>query len=321
MGRFLRWLDDLSTPKRIILAAVILAIAIPADLGIRTALSAPQTEAQRIAADATGTSTTSDSTVTSATCRPGNVMQFYASSTEDALNGMQLLQQDWGDAYLVGPGSTQNTRAAYNTTMAIAYVNGSGDLTDSDICALNFSDGSYGWYDVSVDSGGNVSWDAVPVGLAPDWPGGAEPGDNSSASTAASATSAPVAAPAESVNVPPATPASDTPAPPASAPAGTPAPSTQVSVKPAFDCYVNQNEPGGDQIYGASINISPGTGTGYSEAVVKVTIFGKNGDALQTETVTATPDTSTTWQVAIDPDGDPSLATESSCTAVVESAS
>jgi len=87
-----------------------------------------------------------------------------------------------------------------------------------------------------------------------------------------------------------------------------------------FGCYVNYNQPNDDELLGASINIISG-GTGYSEAVVKVVILDKNGKALQTQTVTALSSTEN-WQVVIDPQGGPpSLATESSCTATVESAS
>jgi hypothetical protein len=112
------------------------------------------------------------------------------------------------------------------------------------------------------------------------------------------------------------------PAPVSSAPA-------VASVRPAFGCYVNENEqvdgrPVGEQLYGATIDIQPGTGTGYSTATVKVTFFDKNGNVLGTDTVTATSsvDQNEPWQTDIYPDGGPaSLATESSCTATVESAS
>jgi hypothetical protein len=98
------------------------------------------------------------------------------------------------------------------------------------------------------------------------------------------------------------------------------APATPTPTPPVFGCYVNDNEPGSDAEYGASINIVSG-GDGYSSAVVKVVIFDSHGEALQTQTVTAYSSTEN-WQVAIDPEGGPpSLATESTCTATVESAS
>jgi hypothetical protein len=130
-------------------------------------------------------------------------------------------------------------------------------------------------------------------------------------------TQAPVDTPATQV---PATQAA--PAPVSSAPAA-------ASVRPAFGCYVNENEqvngqPVGEQLYGATIDIQPGTGTGYSTATVKVTFFDKNGNVLGTDTVTATSsvDQNEPWQTDIYPDGGPvSLATEASCTATVESAS
>lgn len=168
MERFMHWFDGISTSARIILVFGIAVLAVSASLGVRAALRTSPTEAQRIADATIGTSTTSGATVTSATCRPGNVMQFYALSTDDALSGIQTQQEDFGDAYLIGPGSTQLTRTAYNTTLVIQYANGgSGDLIDSDICALKFSDSSYGWYDVSSDSAGNISWDTVPGSVTP----------------------------------------------------------------------------------------------------------------------------------------------------------
>jgi hypothetical protein len=110
-------------------------------------------------------------------------------------------------------------------------------------------------------------------------------------------------------------------APAASAPAATP--TAAPSMRPAFDCYANQNPNDGNAwATGASINIRPGTGNGYSQAVVKVTITDKYGHVLQTQTVTANSANNPTWQVVIDPEGGPSsLATESSCTATVESSS
>jgi hypothetical protein len=110
------------------------------------------------------------------------------------------------------------------------------------------------------------------------------------------------------------------PAPAYSAPVPAAAPATPTPMPPVFGCYVNDNEPGSDAEYGASINIVSG-GDGYSSAVVKVVIFDSHGEALQTQTVTAYSSTEN-WQVAIDPEGGPpSLATESTCTATVESAS
>ena len=140
--------------------------------------------------------------------------------------------------------------------------------------------------------------------------------------------SAPAAAPADSANQAPAdtqapAPADSTPA--AAAPVAPPATTPPPAVRPVFDCYVNDNSmvPYGGGSYGASINIHPGTGNGYSQAVVRVTIADKYGHALQTQTVTATDtEANPTWQVVIDPEGGPpSLATESSCTATVESSS
>jgi hypothetical protein len=110
---------------------------------------------------------------------------------------------------------------------------------------------------------------------------------------------------------------------PAPAADSAPAPATPTpapAVRPVFGCYVNDNDPGADADYRASINIVSG-GNGYSSAVVKVVIFDSHGNALQTQTVTAYSSTEN-WQGAIDPQGGPSsLATESSCTATVQSTS
>ena len=99
--------------------------------------------------------------------------------------------------------------------------------------------------------------------------------------------------------------------------------SPAAAVMPVFGCYINQNEGGGG-FFGASINIISG-GTGYSSAVVKVVILDKNGNALQTQTVTAYSSTEN-WQVPIDPEGAPAGSSlnpddEASCTATVESVS
>jgi hypothetical protein len=102
---------------------------------------------------------------------------------------------------------------------------------------------------------------------------------------------------------------------PVDTPATLPPPS-----RPVFGCYINDNQPGGDAIYGASINIVSG-GNGYSSAIVKVVILDKNGRPLGTQTVTASSSTEN-WQTRIYPEGGPqSLATEASCIATVESAS
>lgn len=147
-----------------------------------------------------------------------------------------------------------------------------------------------------------------------------------SPSTPAAAASAP--APADT-QAPADTPATQAPATQAAPAPATSAP-TVASVLPVFGCYVNP--PGEDEApadsaeFGASINLVSG-GTGYDSAVVKVAILDKNGNALQTQTVTASSadGNNPTWQVVIDPDGEVGSRLyrqdETSCTATVESAS
>lgn len=187
---------------------------------------------------------------------------------------------------------------------------------------LQFTDGTIQYANVAINPDGSTSWAAVPDALwegYPNPPQGWSTGNCATGKQPAPSQTDTQPAPAGTQPAPtePAAP-TDTQAAPASTQSITPAPA---SVKPVFDCYVNQNPPTGDQLYGASINIHPGTGLGYSKAVVKVTIFDNHGRALQTKTITASS-ASETWQVILYPNGDPSsLATESSCTAVVESAS
>ncbi len=97
---------------------------------------------------------------------------------------------------------------------------------------------------------------------------------------------------------------------------------------PVFACAIN--DPVLGDAFGATIGLASG-GTGYSSAVVKVVILDTQGNALQTQTVTAsTADDNYSWQLVIDPDGDGPNGVplsglyaqdEASCTATVQSAS
>ena len=180
--------------------------------------------------------------------------------------------------------------------------------------------------DMNTDDASDAASESTVVGSACMTLGFANPDAAAAPAASTPAAADPAAAPAPAgTQAPVDTPATQASATQTPATQAAPAPATSAttvaSVRPVFDCYVNQNEPGGEQDYGAAINIHSGTGTGYSTATVKVTVFDGHGNVLGTQTVTANSSTEE-WDADVWAEGGPaSLATESSCTATVESAS
>lgn len=142
--------------------------------------------------------------------------------------------------------------------------------------------------------------------------------------TGSGSPSAPAAAPAATNTCPsldsagycPGADPSVTPSTQAPAPAPVASTPSVTRVPPVFACGISPTA-GGD------VGPTSGDGTGYTSAVVRVTVLNSQGSAIQTLTLTLTStETSanggTPWNEVIDPNGEPGAA---SCTVTVESAS